>query len=128
VHEAEVALLDQVEKRQPGRLVLLGDRNDEAEVRLDELLGGVLALADGLTELAALGGRELLGGLEFGPRRHPGLDGLGEASLVILGQQVMLADVGQIQPNQVFFFAFDTAIGLCHGSSEFLGSWADRGK
>ena len=36
VHEAEVPLLDEVEEREPGGLVLLGDRHDQAQVRLDE--------------------------------------------------------------------------------------------
>ena len=36
VHQAQVALLDQVQQRQPGRLVLLGDRHHQAEVGLDE--------------------------------------------------------------------------------------------
>jgi hypothetical protein len=37
VHQAEVALLDQVEQRQPGCRVLLGDRHDETNVGLHEL-------------------------------------------------------------------------------------------
>src|SRR5690242_12134827 len=37
-HEADVPLLDQVEELEPAVHVALGDRHDEAEVRLDELL------------------------------------------------------------------------------------------
>ena len=43
VDEAEVALLDEVEQRQARGLVLLGDRHDEAEVRLHEQQLGLLA-------------------------------------------------------------------------------------
>src|SRR5579863_5027038 len=47
VDQPEVSLLDQVEKRQPRRLVLLRDRHDEAEIRLDKgALGFVAALND----------------------------------------------------------------------------------
>src|SRR5205823_2714895 len=43
VHQAEVALLDQVEQRQARSLVLLRDRDDQAEVGLDEGLLCVFA-------------------------------------------------------------------------------------
>jgi hypothetical protein len=32
-----------------------------------------------------------------------GLDGLGEADLVVLGEQRVLADVGEVQADEVFF-------------------------
>ena len=41
-HQAEVALLDEVEERHPGALVALGDRHHEAQVRLDERAPGRL--------------------------------------------------------------------------------------
>ena len=53
VHQAEVALLDEVEQRQSGRLVLLGDRHDEAQVRLHERALGVVADADALAAVRA---------------------------------------------------------------------------
>ena len=56
LHQADVALLDQVEELQAAVRVLLRDRDDEAEVRLDELglraLGDALALADALVGVA----------------------------------------------------------------------------
>ena len=45
-HEAEVALLDQVEEGHAPADVALGDRDDEAEVGLGELLLGELAVTD----------------------------------------------------------------------------------
>ena len=54
VHQAEVALLDEVEERQARGLVLLGDRDDEAQVRLHERALGVVALAGGAAQLALL--------------------------------------------------------------------------
>ena len=41
--QAEVALLDEVEQGQAGRLVLLGDGDDQAQVGADELAVGVVA-------------------------------------------------------------------------------------
>src|SRR5215471_8507855 len=50
LHETDVALLDEVEKLEPAVRVLLGDRDDEAQVRDDQLVLGLvgllLALAD----------------------------------------------------------------------------------
>ena len=43
-HQAEVALLDEVEEVHAPADVALGDRHDEAQVRLDEHLAGVLAV------------------------------------------------------------------------------------
>ena len=57
--QAEDALLDQVEKRQLLPLVLLGDRHDEAQVRVDHaLLGAEVALLDPLREVDLLVSRE----------------------------------------------------------------------
>ena len=38
---------------------------------------------------------------------RPGLDGLGQADLVVLGQQRVLPDVGQVEPDEVFVVALD---------------------
>src|SRR4051794_12572912 len=57
--QAERALLDQVEEGQALVAVVLGDRDDQAEVRLDHLLLGVeVAALDALRELDLLGGGE----------------------------------------------------------------------
>src|SRR4029079_2473775 len=57
--EADRALLDQIEERQALVAVLLRDRDDEAQVRLDHLLlRAVVAALDALRELDLLGGRE----------------------------------------------------------------------
>src|SRR3954447_18760985 len=67
-HEAERALLDQVEEGKPLVAVVLRDRDHEAQVRLDHLLLGV--------EVAAL-------------------DALGEVDLLLSSEQAHLADVLQ---------------------------------
>ncbi len=73
-HEPERALLDQVEERQALVAVVLGDRDDQAQVRLDHLLLRV--------EVAAL-------------------DPLGEVDLLLGGQQADLADVLEEQLQRV---------------------------
>src|SRR5205085_7875418 len=60
VHQAQVALLDEIEEGQPRRLVLLRDRADEAQVGLEERALRVLALDGALAELALAGGGEVL--------------------------------------------------------------------
>jgi hypothetical protein len=111
VHQAEVALLDEVEEREPGGLVLLGDGHDEAQVGLHERALGVLALAQLAPQLTLLGRRELLAALL---QRRPGgqaaLDRLGEPDLVILGQQRVLTDVGEVQPDEVLLVALDALL------------------
>ena len=109
VHEAEVPLLDQVQQGQAGRLVLLGDRHDQPEVRLHERLLGLLAFHHGPPELALLGGRDPLGRLgDLGLGVPPGLDGLGEAYHVVLGQQWVLTDVCQVEPDEILVVALDS--------------------
>jgi hypothetical protein len=66
--QADRALLDEVEQRQPLALVALGDRDDEAQVR---------------------GHHPLLG------HQVAALDALGQRDLVLAGQQRGLADVGE---------------------------------
>ncbi len=75
VHEAQVALLDEVEERQARRLVLLGNRDDEPQVRLHERALGVVTLARGAAQLPLLGGGEVLaGGEEVAARGVPAFD------------------------------------------------------
>src|SRR3954452_16472221 len=73
-HEAERPLLDEVEEGQPLVAVVLGDRDDQAQVGLDHLLLGV--------EVAAL-------------------DALGEVALLLRGEQPDLADVLEEQLQRV---------------------------
>ena len=57
--QPEDALLDQVEQRELRALVLLRDRDDEPEVRVDHpVLGGEVAALDPLGEVDLLGGRQ----------------------------------------------------------------------
>ena len=73
-HQAEVALLDQVEEQHAAADVALRDRHDEAEVRLDQRLLG---------------------------RRVAALDALRERDLLLGGQQRHLADLAQVRAHRV---------------------------
>ena len=108
MHQAQVPLLDQVEQRKARRLVLLGDRDDQPEVGLDEGLLGLLAGRDLAAQLAALGRGHGLGRrsqLVLGVA--PGFDGLGQADLVVLGEQGILPDIGQVEPDEILFVTLD---------------------
>ncbi len=112
MHQPEVALLDEVEQREPGRLVLLGDGDDEPQVGLDELSFGLLAVAGGAAQLAPPRGRGVLAvAVERLDRFLACLDRLGETDLVVLGQQGVLADVGEVQPNEIFVVAVNAIFG-----------------
>ena len=111
MHEAEVPLLDQVEERKPGRLVLLRDRHHEPEVRLHERALRIVAQAGGAPQLALLRRSECLGPVDqLRAGRVALFDLLGEADLIVLCQQRILADVGEIEPDEIFFVALDTLL------------------
>jgi len=73
-HQSEVPLLDQVEEREPATPVLLGDRDDEAEVRLGEFLLGLLV---------------------------PGLDPFREPDLILAGEERDTADLAEVGTDRV---------------------------
>ena len=111
MHEAQVALLDQIQQRQLGGLVLLGDGHHEAKVGLDEGLGRLVAVADHPAQLPLAGrGRRLLLG-QLGTGFPPGLDGLSQASFVVLGEQRVLTDVVQVEADQVFLWLSGVIVG-----------------
>ena len=105
-HQAEVALLDQVEQLHAPADVALGDAHDEAQVGLDQLALGPLAVAarpasrlrvsTSGEHLAGLGGLVDAGGPEVAL-----LDQLGQAALVVAGQQVDLADLAEVHAHAV---------------------------
>ncbi len=97
-HQAEVALLDEVEEEHPPAHVALRDRHDEPQVRLDQLGLRVLAVDDVAPEPAfvhevALGEAVL--------RDHPGLDPLRELHLFGAGQQPDSTDLLEVHPHGI---------------------------
>ena len=129
VDEAEVALLHEVEERHARRLVALGDRHDQPEVGLHELALRVLALADEPLEVALLGaGEALVDGVEGLACGLARLDVLGEAGFVVLGQQLVPADVFQVEPNEIFIVPFGAVTYSSHGAFPRVGGAVARGR
>ena len=112
MHEAQVALLDEVQEGEARRLVLLGDGDDQAQVGLHEGALGAdpLGVHPAQLALAALGQAVALG-VQVDAGLVPGLDGLGQADLVILGQQRELTDIGEVQADEVFLVPLDSLLG-----------------
>ena len=52
-------------------------------------------------------------------RLATGLDRLGQADLVVLGQQRVLPDVSQVEPYEVFLVALDALLRQRHSLEEF---------
>src|SRR5664280_347459 len=115
VYQTEIALLDEVEERQARYLVLLGDRHHQPEVRLHERLLGLLALEHGPPQHALLRRRQT-----SGRRRQlracltPSFDGLGQPPLIVLGEQRVLTDTGQVQPYQVLIVSLEALLCQVH--------------
>ena len=87
-HQPNVALLDQVQQRHAAALVLLGDRDDQAQVRLGHAPAG---------------------------RVGAPLDLLGELDLLLLGQEGAPADLAQVRAKGVVGFGlsgFRSLLGL----------------
>jgi hypothetical protein len=111
VDQAEVALLDEVEEGHPRGLVPLGDRDHQAEVRLDELPLGILTLADEALQVALLGtGEALIDAASVSGSAR--LDIL--ARLVVLGEELVTTDVLEVQTDQVLVVALGAVANSCH--------------
>ena len=116
--EAEVAVLDEVEQREARRLVPLRDAYDEPEVGLHEAPPGVVAaLYDSLEFAAARCGEPRILRLKVLSGLRSRFDCLGEACLVVFGQERVLADVVEVEPDEVLLAPFCTHVR--HGSSAF---------
>src|SRR5918996_513402 len=86
-HQAEIAVLDQVEQRETLALVLPGHRNHQAEVGQDEPLAGLAGLPDLLLGLPDAAGRPQATGPEAILGLLAPLDGHGELDLLLLGEE-----------------------------------------
>jgi len=119
VHQAEVALLHEVEQWQLGRLVLLGDRDNEPEVRLDEGLCRFVALPDRTPQLALLGDGQLFARTHLCSSSPPSLYRLRKPGLVVFCQQRVLADVVQVEADQVLLGLSGVVVGQLTPSSSY---------
>ena len=103
--QAEVALLDQVQERHAAAGVALGQRDDEAQVGLEQVVLRAVAVAADPEVVAALRGGELLARLgELGHLLRAvqaGLDALGELDFFLGVEQRDLADLLQVRAHRV---------------------------
>ena len=74
-HQPEVALLDEVEQRQPARLVATRHRHHEPEVGLDEAAARVGGVVEHGRQLGAPAGPDATAGVELGGGVAPGFEG-----------------------------------------------------
>ena len=99
--EAEVALLDQVEEEHAAAGVALGQRDDQAQVRLEQVVLGAAAVLGDPLEVDALvrGQPEILGQLLLGEQAR--LDPLGQLNFLFGVEQRHLADLLQVVLDRV---------------------------
>ena len=116
VHKAKVAFLNEVEKRKTRGLILLRDRDNETEVGLHEGALCIVALFDRTFQFAFASNSEGLGGVHFGASGNTALDGLRQTNFVVLREQGVLANVSEIETNEILFVAFNTFLCHCHTS------------
>lgn len=91
------------------RLVLLCDRNNEAQVRLHERSLSLFTITGGAAQLPLLRRREpLLVLFNRSAGFHASLDLLRQADLIVLGQQRVLPDIGEIQADEILFVAINS--------------------
>ena len=102
--EAEVALLHQIQQRHAGALIALGDVHDEAQVRDDEHLLGVVTGADREAQPTLVGGRQrsrVARMLQGGRRDLSGGDDLGQTHFVVAGQKLVLRYFSQVSADEI---------------------------
>ena len=112
--QAQIALLDQVQKLHPAAHIPLGDGHHQTQVGLGQALLGPLALLNSPVELSPDFIWDLLASglqlLQLGLGGVARVHSLGQLDLLLRGQQVDLADLLQIHPYRVI-----GAEGVHHG-------------
>jgi hypothetical protein len=99
--QPEIPLLDEVKECQSRRPIALGDRDDQAQVRLHEDAPRRIAVPGPAAELTAACRLRCRRIFELSARLGARFDALGQADLVVFSQQGMASDVGEIQMNEV---------------------------
>ena len=85
----------------PAAWYFLAMETTRRRLACDERLGGFVAVADQAAQLGA-GRPDPLCRVQLAPGVAAGLDGLRQAGLVVLGEQGVLADVVEVEADQVF--------------------------
>ncbi|HEV3450197.1 MAG TPA: hypothetical protein VG869_03240 [Acidimicrobiia bacterium] len=100
--EAEVALLNEIEKRQSGPLVALRDRDDQSEVGLDEGAVSLMATPDRAAKGSSLSLRQRrLASLELLLCGYSVLDPPRQGLFIALGEQDELTGLMEVEVDEV---------------------------
>ena len=101
-------------RREAGRLVALGDRHHESQVRLHEGALGLTAGTDLAPERAAGGRGRLLERLELSALLLcPSRCSSREPLLIVFREQRVAADVGQVDANEILIIAAGARAAYC---------------
>src|SRR5882757_6678160 len=120
--QAKVAFLDEVEEGHAAAGVALGQRDDEAQVRLEQVVLRAVAVTADPGVVATLSSGQLLA--LFGELRHqlrgvqPGFDPLGELDFLLGVEQRHLADLLEVGAHRV---RRSGELGVLAGLSQGLG-------
>ena len=99
--QAEVALLDEVQEQHAAAGVALGERDHEAQVGLEQVVLGVLAVLGDPPQLALELHVHLAAGVELLLGEEAGLDPLGELDLLLGVEEGDLADLLEVVLDRV---------------------------
>jgi hypothetical protein len=99
--QAQVAFLHQVQQRQPGRLIALGDRHHQTQVGVDEVLAGPFTGPHLGPQTGPLPPAEFRIGIERCRRQTSILDGGGQLSLPRRGQKVVATDFVEVGRHRI---------------------------
>ncbi len=100
VHQAKVAFLNEVEQWKTRCLILLGNRHHEAQVALYELTLCFSSIALVFAKFAAtVWSNGLIVRFKFGGCLLAGFNCLRQTNFVVLGEEGVLADVGEIETD-----------------------------
>jgi hypothetical protein len=99
--QSEVAVLDQIEQRRSGRLVFLGDRDDQAQVRFQEPAAGIVAGPNRPAKGAPTPSTQANRIPKLAARIGAGLDQFCQSGLIVFGEQRVSAEIGQVQVDEV---------------------------
>ena len=126
-YDAEVPLLDEVEAPSPDAWYF-SRSTPRARFDCTNVRCRTVAQPGGSPQLALLrGGERLAAADQFFPSGVALLDLLRQTNLVVLREQRILADVGEIEPDEIFLVALDTLfrhpVTPCSSS---LSSWTSK--
>ena len=100
-HQADIAFLHQIHHRQAIRGILLGDRDNQAQVSLDQMLACIVAAIDLLLQRKALAPRLIPFAIKAAARIVARFHRLGQRHFLLGRKQRHLADLLQVHAHRI---------------------------